>query len=387
MRLRKTGAIAAVVVALGTRAAGQGQTQGSSQGPTQSQGPWLFAVSLRETYDTNVRFRSDPDPDDFVTTLDASLSRAFRSTRNDLSLSTTVGRLFYLERDDLNRWTFAGGVSLVSRLSPRTQLTASDAYSSNYTDQVTNLVDDGAPLPQSAVRRNRARLGLAVQLSPSTSLDLVAFHDLNDYEDPVLVDGKRFGAVTTATRRFSANKGATASYEFQRNNRGGAIAYIHTPSLGWSQALGSRVQLGLTAGVSYVDSGIEGNLHPIGSATLNMRFQRGSAGLGYVHRIRQNFGLGRETNDHIVSATLLRSLGPRLAFDASYTYVHSTDAFDPTAELDSQGGQVGLRFEAAARLSLFAGYVYQRRSQPTNGGSSIVSAHRPTIQGSYSIGW
>jgi hypothetical protein len=377
--LRKASTVGAVLLALG------GVTEAQSVGP--GQGPWLFDLSVRETYDTNVRFRSDPDPDDFVTSLNARLSRAFLGTRNDVSLAATVGRLWYLDRENLNRWTFTGGVNLVSRLSPRAQLTVADGYSTNYTDQIANLAQDGTVLPQSSVQRNRARVGLSLGLSTTTSLDLTAAHDLYYYSDPTLVDGKRFVAGTILSRRFSPNRTGSFSYDLQRNNRGGGLSFVHTASLGWSQAVGSRAQLGLSGGVSYVDTSDLSAVHPVGTASLNVLFQRGSFGLNYEHRLRQNFGLGRETTDSVVSANLLRQLGARFSFDVGYTYVHSTDALDPSAKLDSQSAQAGVRFAASPRLSLFAGYVYQRRTQPSDAGDQIVSAQRPTIQGSYSVGW
>ncbi len=375
MGFRGAGKTGALLLLLGTCAGAQ------------QPGAWQLSLRLRETYDTNVRLRSDPNPEDFLTSATAVLARRFRGQRTTATLSATGGRLWYLERPDRDRWHYAGSLELASRLSPRAQLIFSDAFISTYTNEVVDLAEDGTLLQLSALRRNRARLGLALGLSATTSLDLITLHDVNDYADPTLVDGRRLGAGATLARRLSARTGATLAYDFQKNDRTREVSQVHSASLGLSQAAGARTQLSVSGGIGHVRSAGRTATRLVGSAGLVYRLQRGSISLQYQRRIRQTFGLGRETTNDSLDWNLQHRLGRRLGVNAGLTYVHAVGAFVRTDELEAQKGQAGLSFQATRDLSLFAGYVYQRRTRAFDTSRDRASAHRPNIQVSYNLGW
>lgn len=351
----------------------------STQANAQDAAGWVLGLSVTEAYDTNVRFRSEGLPNEIESRLTASLTHGWRGPRHAFTLTGSGTQLFFKERSERNRFTYAAGATLGQQLSSRVGLTLSDRYTDALTNQVDDFSDEGLIFSLTRTRRNRAAAELRFVLTPRTALALDGRHDLWDFEDPALENGWRVTTGAGLSHRFNERQTGSLSYSYSRNQRTQTAGEAHTGLLDLSQTLGSRWRTQASIGISQSRQQGQSATRLNWGAGLGWRFERGTLAASYSRRARTSFGLDRQRIVDALRLDLSLRLTRTLGASLLGGYARSSDPFDPTFTLDSQNYGAALTWAISPGLSLASGYAYQRRL----GDVDLQDAHRASVSLGY----
>ena len=336
-------------------------------------------IAVFEEYNDNLFLNNSNRRSDWIT----AIAPAFTLTGESETYKLTAGYSFaveeYARETSLNevfdRQNFLlGGLY---RASPRLTLTLTDSYIASVN---TNLVSpSGVATGRTRAWSNAVTSGAVWQVTPVTTLRLSGAYVAQRFEQQNLDGSDVYSARGTVERRLTPRLSGTAGYE---------IAYLdverqrpvttHTPQLGGVYRFTEALTGTASGGPTFVlQEGARGRIAPAASASLQQRFQFGSASVEYQRAVATAGGLGGTTNNDSVAGLLqitnvargfTLELGPR------YTRASSDDG-----QIDVHTLTLGLRasYRLTNWLTAFAGYTFfQQRasSTPTGTGGVLLSA-------------
>jgi len=367
MPIRSFACSVLVLLAVSTRAAAQGATG------------WVLGLAVDESYDTNVRLRTDGRPNEIVSRLTASLAHGWKGPRHALTLTGSGTEILFRERKELNRFAYAAGAAVDLKLSTRVGLMVSDRYTDTLTSQIDDFTDEGAIFSLTGTQRNRAAMDLKWVLTPQTSLLLNGRHDYWYFEDPALENGWRVSTGGALSHRFGGSEAGSLVYNYSQNRRTETPGEVHVGTLEWSQTLGSRFGATGAFGVSQIRAEGQSATRLNWAAALAWRLERSALDASYSRRSRTSFGLDRQRIVDAVRVGYNLKLSRTLGAIAFAGYSRSTDPFDPTFVLDAQNYGVTFAWAMSPEFSLAAGYAYLRRDTSVSG----EDAHRASVSIAY----
>ena len=343
---------------------------------------WVLGLGAGETYDTNVRFRSEGLPNELVSRLTASLARGWTGPRHTFGLTGSGTGMLFRQRTELSRLTYTAGATLDLKLSNRLRFGMSDRYTDALTSQFDDFVDEGAILPLTRSKRNRAAADLKYALSPATSLALDGRHDFWDFDDPTLENGWRIATGLDLAHRFGERKTGSLRYGYTSNRKRGTPGEVHAGSLGWSQVFGARLRTTASVGVSQIRASGQSATRMNWGASLDWGFERSALTANYGRQSKTSFAVGRQRVVDAVRLGYTLRLTRSLGAGVMAGYARSTDPFDPSFVLDAQNYGATLSWAIRPDLSLAGSYTYLRRDAGAGDGDA-QDAHRASLSLAY----
>src|SRR5256712_279824 len=232
-------------------------------------------IAVFEEYNDNLFLNNSNRRSDWI----RAIAAAFTLTGESETYKLTAGYSFaveeYARETSLNevfdRQNFLlGGLY---RASPRLTLTLTDSYIASVN---TNLVSpSGVATGRTRAWSNAVTSGAVWQVTPVTTLRLSGAYVAQRFEQQYL-DGERQRPVTT-----------------------------HTPQLGGVYRFTETLTGTASGGPTFVlQEGARGRIAPAASASLQQRFQFGSASVEYQRAVATAGGLGGTTNNDSVAGLL-----------------------------------------------------------------------------------
>src|SRR2546428_5043232 len=251
-------------------------------------------IAVFEEYNDNLFLNNSNRRSDWIT----AIAPAFTLTGESETYKLTAGYSFaveeYARETSLNevfdRQNFLlGGLY---RASPRLTLTLTDSYIASVN---TNLVSpSGVATGRTRAWSNAVTSGAVWQVTPVTTLRLSGAYVAQRFEQQNLDGSDVYSARGTVERRLTPRLSGTAGYE---------IAYLdverqrpvttHTPQLGGVYRFTEALTGTASGGPTFVlQEGARGRIAPSASASLQQRFQFGSASVEYQRTVATAGGLG-----------------------------------------------------------------------------------------------
>jgi len=335
-----------------------------------TQGPesWVLSLGIQEAWEKNIR-NSSLGQDDTFTRFVGGLSHAHQGPRLTFDLAANGAGNVYRQNSGLNVFNYTGTVGLGYRLSSRSVLALRDTLVSVYNTDLVGFGDEGEILELTLVRRNRATASLSHRISTRTNLTLSGRHDYVDFDSETAIDGQWYGGGLDLSRSFGESTTWTLGANVSRSERLGTTADVGTATLGWGHTFMRNWSASLAGGITQIRSGGRDRTRWNAEADLSRRVEGSTFSMGYVRRVGQAFGLGRERETDAFRLGYDRALGTKFVLSGDFNYVVSRDPFDPAFTLKTQIYAVGLTYNLASEWSLRGSYLFRRRSGIT--GQSI----------------
>ena len=187
------------------------------------------------------------------------------------------------------------------------------------------------------------------------------------------MNGPRYGALASLSRRVSPNDSLFLSYSFRRSFAGITNNYIHSLLGGWNSELRRRLPqmtLKISGGVSYFqEPGGVDDLGPIADVGLTSRLTRSTSfAIRYSRQYYSSYGFGRSLLNDYASANLSQMIATRIQLGVSAAYTQSTDPLEPGSKFTGERYAGNANFQITEGLSAGATYqvwvTSQQRIQP-----------------------
>jgi hypothetical protein len=349
-----------------------------AEGQTVRLPPWLLTLRVRESYQENPRFEEGgQDQNTFVDSGGVTLSRAFRGSRGQLTLSGNANGAHYHSDSDLNRVGWVGGLAAVHRFTPRTTFTLSEEVVSAYTRETAVLTGGGVLLPLARTLSTHGAVEIAHQPSTRNTIAVNARYDSVEFPEDDLPDGSELALGARFSRQLSATGSLDLIYVHQRSMLETRTQPAHSLHLGWSGTSGPRFSFYLAGGATYLPETevTPDEWAPFGVVEAAWNGRHGGLSARYSHSVSQALGTGRVREADLASVGASRTLTNWATVFAHYGYSRSEDVFDPTFVFDAQGWEAGLRFALTRDLSLTGAYVQRRSTTREEAATLSDSAH------------
>jgi hypothetical protein len=348
---------------------------------------WSVSVGVLEDYQSRVLMSVTSDESDLVSHVGANVAHNHKGQRLQLNITANGSGLFYHNLNNLNRFSYAGGLDGSYVASPRLRFTFVDVLTDAYTYDHTVLVENGILLPLVHSLSNRALGGMVYQLSRRTSALVNGRFDSVRFDSSALVSGTQLTGTAEIRRQVSASHSFGIAYGINRYSNRERITYFNTISGTWVMALARRLEANASVGVGFLeDSVVPANQTTlVALAGLNAHFQRSSFGARYHRSVIPAYGLGRNQLVDAVSIDYNNELSRTLSFVAIASLATNADPYNSNVRINSQNHLADLSWAVTRRLSLVGGYTY--RSRNAKGPSPGIHSNGAHVYFSYGHKW
>jgi hypothetical protein len=355
--------------------------------PAADEPSWYVSVGVNEDLESRVLMSVTSDESDLVSRLGATITHSHKGQRLQLNLTGNGGGLFYKNLNELNRFSYAGGLNGAYAASPHLNFTFTDVVTDAYTYDHVVLVENGILLPLVHSLTNRALGGMVWQLSRRTSALVNVRHDWVKFDSAALVSGSRFTGDAELRRQVSASHAFGIQFAFNRYANRDRITYFNTLSGTWTATLGRSFDANASVGAGRLDDSGEPSVQTVvvAVAGLNGHFRRSALGARYHRSVVPAYGLGRNRLVDGVAATYNQELSQKFTLLAIADFATNVDPFNTSVRINSQNHLANLTFAVTHRLSLVAGYTY--RSRNATGPSPGIHSHGAHFSFAYGHKW
>ncbi len=348
---------------------------------------WSLSVGIREAAESRILMSASSDQSDLVSRVNGSFSHNHVGQKLQLNLAGSGSGLFYKNLNDLNRFSFAGGLSGKYVASPRFNLTFGDTVTDAYTYDTPVLIENGILLPLVHSLTNRALADLDYQLSRRTSLIVNVRHDSVKFNSSALVSGSRLSADTGLRRQVSRSQTLGIVYGFNRYSNRDRITYLNTVSGEWIAAVTRWLDANATIGVGRLQDNVQtaARILPVATAGLNGHSERLTAGIRYHRSAYPAYGLGQNRVVDGIALDFSRRIARNVQFLATGGFAISKDPYDDATRIFSQNHLANLSYDVTRDLAIVGGYTF--RSRKAKGPSPGVHSNGAHLSLSYGFKW
>jgi hypothetical protein len=348
---------------------------------------WSISVGVREEMASRVLMSAASDQGDLVSRLNGGFSYNHVGQKLQLGLAGTGSGLFYKNLNDLNRFSFAGGLSGAYVSAPRFKVTFADTVTDAYTYDTPVLVENGTLLPLVHSLTNRALADIEYQFSRRTSLIANVRHDKVKFDSSALVSGSRLSADTEFRRQVSASQSLGIVYGFSRYSNRDRITYLNTLSGAWVVALNRWLEANVALGVGRLQDNVEAEARtlPVATAGVTTHFQHTSAGVRYHRSAYPAYGLGQNRLVDAIALDLNQKIARNLNLRATASFAVSSDPYDSNVRAYSQNDFADLSYDLSRKLSVVGGYIF--RSRKVKGPTQGIHSNGAHLSLSYGLKW
>src|SRR5437899_3170130 len=350
--------------------------------PPAQRGPVTLtpSISVSEEYNDNLFFNNQDRQRDFITgfspTITLFINRPSYQVNGGYSFTAELYERESRLNNALNRQNFFG--TGLYRATPRLTLTASETYAVN---RNTNLVaSQGFATGRQESLSNTFGPGLTYQITPGTSLSLVATYSLLRFKGAATDgagtarDSDTYGLQSSLAHELTPRLTGTIGYGFTYLNvQEEDNSTTHTPTVGGSYRLTPTLTGSVSGGPAITELGGETFVSPAATASLVQGLAFGSASARYTRSVSAAGGFGGTTDSQSISGTLtLPTLrrGLLVVFHTTYNTAESVRSRQ-TQQVDVKALTLNLQvtYQIASFASVFGGYTFFQ--QRTTGSSSV----------------
>ena len=316
-----------------------------------------------------------------------TLSRTFRGSRGELTLSGSGNGTRYHYDSDLNRFGWGAGIGASQRLGPRTVFVMSEQVVSAYTRDAALVSGGGVLLPLTSTFTSHGAAEISRQTSTRTSLAANVRYDRVDFPEEDLPDGAELALGARFSTRLSAADAIDLVYVHQRNTLGSEVAARPLGARGVERLarhalrLRSRRRRHLPSGHGAHGGGRGPLRDGRRRRCADARARCPRATRGPSARRSASAASARATSSRWRSTATSRPGSPS---SRHYGYGRSHDVFDPTFVFEAQGYEGGLRFSLGGGLGLTAAYG---RRQSSTGDEPAVESGAAHLSLTYAKGF
>jgi len=324
---------------------------------------WTLSLNAQGAWNSNVDFSAAQDFT-VINRYGMTMGYSRDTPRTQLVASVAAAANQFINQQGGDRMSYTAGLDWTRQLSPRTSLQVTDSVVSAFAQSTPLLSSSGLVFPFTQTVTNRASLTLSHTLSPRHALSVSGRHDYVRFDDPLLTGGQQLGLNAAYQRTLSSRTNLGLGYSHLLSNVQGRLTGTDSLFASWSQQVGPRTSISVSAGGSYFrpDSSGSSQLQATGSIGLQHQGQKTSFSLQYGRSVDQAFGFGRLRIGDVASAALSRPLTRNWDLQLAGGYGRSRDPFDPTFAFDAQFLNVGTTIQATRSFSVGLNYAVARRS-------------------------
>jgi hypothetical protein len=323
------------------------------------------SVTAVQVYDDNLFLSPDAPERDNIWRLSPRLTFGRRSRHLTLLGRYGLDAEAYRVHRSLDTPLAGQDASLEMTWMPSKRLVASTtaSYAEAQTPGMLNLLS-GLEFGRHRSRRFSAQQSFAwqvgprirVAIEPSFTREAVEGVPLTDTETVSLRLERRLGAVDGGHLSYSARR-----YEFD-----GDALFSHVVALGWTREITPLDHFAVEAGPRLSDHAVGAEV----TASLRHRFERGEAGLAYVHTQTTVLGQAGPVVTQAVTATVRRRLFDSLSFGAGPAFAR-VQGRGSEFEIFRLDFEVSWRLTRGLSVSASQQFTYQ---------SGIPALTRPVVE-------
>jgi hypothetical protein len=336
---------------------------------------WDPLFVIESVFEENVGLTNPPGPDDFFGSVQASLTRWHRGTRNDFRLTLDGAGYVYREQDSRNRAD--GGVygRFGSQLSRHVRCELSAKFGLYHTDTEGMLIDEAVLLPLVRTVAGNAGGALSWQVAERTTLSLSGGWQSIDFDSESLLDTVSWNVATSLSQRISQREALSLRLEGFRIEDERSTRHDARASLAYTYRFARNFALSLNAGAggSEAVTGIETSPQrwdALLGAALFARLREGYVSVGYQHGLQPVPGLGVTELTDAATLSALVPVGRRLEVIVRGSFAVRGQSGDETPRRRRDGDAfAGAALRLARRLRIVLGYRVRYRENPFEEGT------------------
>jgi len=346
---------------------------------------WTLSMNAQGAWSSNVDFTAVQDYT-VINRYGLTLGYSRDTPRTQLVTTVAAAANQFINQQGGDRMSYSAGMDWTRQLSPRTSLQLTDSVVSAFAQSTPLLSSSGLVFPFTQTITNRASLTLSHALSPRHAISVSGRHDYVRFDSPLLTGGQQLGLTAAYQRTLSPRTNLGLGYSYLLSNVQGRLTGTDSVFGSWSQQVGPRTSISVSAGASYFrpDSSGSSQLQATGSVGLQHQGQKTSFSLQYGRSVDQAFGFGRLRVADVASANLSRPLTRNWDLQLAAGYGRSRDPFDPTFAFDAQFLSVGTAIQATRSFSIGLDYSVARRLVGTE---DAQISHTAGVALAYSWQW